>query len=317
MKEYGGYIELDNFMGREFYPDAISLNCGRSCLAYLIKAKKIKKMYIPYFLCSTVKMCCEAYGVEYVYYNITSEFKPVLFDAKSDDYVYVVNFYGLLSDDYIYELKDKYENLILDNSQAFYREPLRGIDTIYVCRKFFGVADGAYLYTDKKIDEKIDDDCCYDRMTFLLGRYEKSASEFYGEYVKNNKYFDNLLFRGCSKISRNLLKAIDYEKTKNIRTQNFRKLDVLLNNINELRVGDVEGAFAYPLLIEDGARIKQELIKEKIYIPTLWEDVFGLCDVKTIEYRYVVNILPIPVDQRYSAADMEYLAEKIIRKVSL
>ena len=313
MKEYGGYIELDNFNGSEYYSEAVLLNCGRSCLTYLIKAKKIRKLYIPYFLCDTVKMCCEAYDVEYFYYNITTEFKPVLSAANEDDYVYVVNFYGFLSDDYIYELKDKYKNLILDNSQAFFRKPLIGIDTIYVCRKFFGVADGAYLYTDKIIDEKIEDDYCYDRMIFLLGRYEKKASEFYEDYVNNNKYFDKLLFKGCSKISKNILKAIDYEKVKNVRTENYKRLVSLLSNINELCVSDIEGAFAYPLLIEDGLRIKRELIKERIYIPTLWDDVFGLCSEETIEHKYAANILPLPVDQRYSVEDMEYIAGRIVR----
>ena len=129
MREYGGYIELDNFAGKEFYQDAVSLNCGRSCLIYLIKAKRIKRLYIPFFLCNTVRMCCEAHGVEYIYYNITDDFKPILFGVKSKDFVYVVNFYGLLSDEYIYELQKKYSNLILDNSQAFFRKPLKDMDT--------------------------------------------------------------------------------------------------------------------------------------------------------------------------------------------
>lgn len=315
MKEYGGYIELDDFKGNEFYPDAIALNCGRNCLAYLIKAKNIKRLYIPYFLCDTVRMCCDAYNVEYIYYHITDDFKPILTEVEEDDYVYVVNFYGFLSDEYICQLKRSCKNLVLDNSQAFFRKPLTGIDTIYVCRKFFGVADGAYLYTDKMIDEKIEDDYCYDRMIYLLGRYERNASEFYREYVNNNKYFDQLSFKGCSKISRNVLKAIDYEKVKNTRTENYKKLASLLKNINKLNVENVEGAYAYPLLIENGQRVKKELINKKIYIPTLWEDVLSLCARKTVEYRYAADILPLPVDQRYSIEDMRYIVKEIIELV--
>ena len=44
MKEYGGYIELDRYTGSEYYSDLVSLNCGRSCLRYLIEAKNIKKI---------------------------------------------------------------------------------------------------------------------------------------------------------------------------------------------------------------------------------------------------------------------------------
>lgn len=37
MEEIGGYIEFENFRGRgEYYENAIALNCGRNCLAYLL-----------------------------------------------------------------------------------------------------------------------------------------------------------------------------------------------------------------------------------------------------------------------------------------
>ncbi len=44
MKEYGGYIELDTYRLPMLHEGAVSLNCGRNCLAYLIEAKKIKIM---------------------------------------------------------------------------------------------------------------------------------------------------------------------------------------------------------------------------------------------------------------------------------
>ena len=44
MKEYGGYIELDTYRLPMLHEDAIALNCGRNCLAYLIEAREIKAM---------------------------------------------------------------------------------------------------------------------------------------------------------------------------------------------------------------------------------------------------------------------------------
>lgn len=44
MKEYGGYIELDTYRLPMLHEGAIYLNCGRNCLAYLIEARKIKKI---------------------------------------------------------------------------------------------------------------------------------------------------------------------------------------------------------------------------------------------------------------------------------
>ena len=63
MKEIGGYLELDHYSGYEFYQEAIPLNCARNCLAYLIEAKGIRKIYLPLYLCSSVKETCEKYSV--------------------------------------------------------------------------------------------------------------------------------------------------------------------------------------------------------------------------------------------------------------
>lgn len=78
MREYGGYIELESFHVTMFHKRAIALNCGRSALTYLCEAKHIKKLYIPYFLCSSVMNLCEIIGIKYEYYHITDRVMPIL-----------------------------------------------------------------------------------------------------------------------------------------------------------------------------------------------------------------------------------------------
>lgn len=51
MKEYGGYIEFENYHGMILHEETLALNSGRGALEYLCEAKKIKKLYLPYFLC--------------------------------------------------------------------------------------------------------------------------------------------------------------------------------------------------------------------------------------------------------------------------
>ena len=41
-KEYGGYIELDEYSGEEYYPEAWALNSGRAALRLFIRLKKIR-----------------------------------------------------------------------------------------------------------------------------------------------------------------------------------------------------------------------------------------------------------------------------------
>ena len=68
----------------------------------------------------------------------------------------------------------------------------------------------------------------------------------------------------------------------------------------------------YPLYLENGAEIRKKLQQEKIYIPTLWPDVFDICKESDLEYDYAKSILPIPLDQRYGKEEMAYIAGRIM-----
>ena len=43
MREIGGYIELDSYCLPMLHEGAVALNCGRNALAYLLRARQIKK----------------------------------------------------------------------------------------------------------------------------------------------------------------------------------------------------------------------------------------------------------------------------------
>ena len=155
----------------------------------------------------------------------------------------------------------------------------------------------------------------FNRIHYVLGRYERTASEFYEEAAKNNDIFDNEPIKEMSKLTRNLLRSIDYEYVKQVRTTNFAYLHEKLRAVNKLNVSPIEGAFMYPLLIDDGMKIRKQLQQMKIYIPTLWPNVLDECEPDTLEYKFAADILPIPVDQRYGVEDMEYMCKLITNQI--
>lgn len=311
MKEYGGYLELDTYRLPMLHKRAKALNCGRNCLAYLIKARNIKKLKMPYFMCDCVFEVSKRYGAEISFYNIDKHFKPLDIRLADDEWLYVMNYYGQLTQDYLAELKQKYDRVIIDNAQAYFDMPIENTDTLYTCRKFFGVADGAFLYTDAGLNEDLPTDESFERMHFVLGRYERTASEFYAESAANNDLFDNEPIKRMSKLTDNLLHAIDYDFVKNRRTENFKLYHEKLKGINQLELREVEGAFAYPLLIENGAEIRRKLQQQKIYIPTLWPNVVNEMVEDSLEYSLANDVLPLPVDQRYSIEDINQITEGI------
>ncbi|MBN2396544.1 MAG: hypothetical protein JXC36_08840 [Candidatus Atribacteria bacterium] len=166
MKEIGGYFGLEQLMSNENYKDLIPLNNGRNALLYLLKARNINKIYIPYCLVNVVSEMCSRNGYSFKYYNVDAAFMPIFNKTLADEeYLFVVNYFGQLINSKVLELKDRFGQIILDNVQAFFQKPLDGIDTIYSAYKYFGVSDGAYLSTD--VTYSIDD------MKFLVGEMRK------------------------------------------------------------------------------------------------------------------------------------------------
>ena len=115
-----------------------------------------------------------------------------------------------------------------------------------------------------------------------------------------------------SRLTENLLHGIDYEFVRRRRTENFAFLHEQLGERNRLALTVPDGAFMYPLYMENGAELRKELQKEKIYIPTLWPAVLDICRECELEYDMAKNILPLPVDQRYTTDDMQHIAQRLI-----
>ena len=311
MKEIGGYIELDDFHGKMLHENAKHLNCGRTALMYLIESRNIKKLWLPYFMCDSVFDVCKKCDVEIRYYHVDRDFKIEEPNIHIDEWLYIVNYYGQLSDEYIFNLKEKYKNIILDNAQAYFAMPLNGIDTLYTCRKFFGVSDGAILYTNAKIDRVLPVDESFERIHYILGRYERTAGEFYKESSDNNVFFKNEPIKQMSKLTKNILHGIDYDYIEKRRTENFAYLNKQFTNINILNVKNINGAFMYPLMVKNAEYIRKRLVVKKIFIPVLWPNVLKKITENSIEYHLASDILPLPCDQRYGIDEMSYIVEVI------
>ena len=311
MKEIGGYFGLEEFTDKSMYSDLVATNSARNALVYVLRARGIKKLYIPYYLCSSVSGVCDREGFAYEFYNIDKALRPI-FDKKLDinEYIYVVNYFGQLSDADILALKEKHTNIILDNVQAFFHKPIAGIDTVYSCRKFFGVPDGGYAATDAEIGCELPTDVSMNRMKHILGRFEgKSASDYYTDFRENDDAFEGLELRRMSKLTHNIMSAVDYEYVKGKREENFSTLHSLLGDKNGLNIKPSAGPYVYPFYCKNGMAIKKALAQKKIFIPTLWQEVTEMG--QALEADLAENILPLPCDQRYGKDDMERIAAEL------
>ena len=311
MKEIGGYFEMENLIGSEYHTAAIRINTGRNALLYLCLAKGINKVFLPYFLCDSVSNCLLRNEIAFEFYHVNEQFEPI-FDAHlaSNEFLYIVNYYGIFDNAKLLKYAEKYYNIIVDNTHAFFQKAIPDVDTIYSCRKFFGVPDGAYLYSNcSKLE--LGNDNSATRMNHILGRFEGSASKFYNDFIDNDHAFNKLPLLSMSRLTSNLLTGIDYEKTIQLRNENFAILSSQLDEHNLISEKECYAPYCYPFLVEDGMDLRRKLIENKIYIAKLWPNVTYEIGANELECDIACNMLPIPCDQRYTQDDME----RIIRVV--
>ena len=311
--EIGGYHELELTDGEEYYHNAIALNTGRNAFEYILRAKRYKKVYLPYYTCSVMLEPLIKLGIEIEYYKIDEYFYP-LFDfttmKKMDVFVYT-NYFGICEQN-VDNIVMKCKSLVIDNSQAFYSIPRKDVDTFYSPRKFFGVSDGAYVITDKKLDIVLKYDKSYSRMLHLLKRIDESASFGYDDFKRNSKKLHNQPIKKMSKITKRILSSINYKQCMKRRIENFVFLHGMLKQFNELDIIEDYRAvpLIYPFYYMDNA-LRDYLIREKIYVTTYWDNVFENTTPKDIEYNFASKIIPLPIDQRYNLRDMEVIVSKV------
>ena len=306
-REIGGYLELERNTGTLLHEGALALNSGRAALAYLIEQREIRAMALPRFVCDVVRDVRLAHGVELRLYGTDLRLSPPDVEPKEGEWLYVVNWYGRMGQETLSALAARCPRLIVDDAQAYFAPPVPGADTLYTCRKFLGVPDGAFLYTDAPARE-LERDVSYGRMGFVLGRLELGASAFYREAGANNDSLSAEPLR-MSRLTEDLLRGIDYDRVRRRREANYAVLAAALDEIGALPPACPPGPYAYPFLTEDGPALRKKLIEHKIYVPQLWPNVAAEEPAGSPERVLAENILPLPCDQRYGEEDMKYLLE--------
>lgn len=205
------------------------------------------------------------------------------------------------------------ENLIIDNSQSFFSSPLDKIDTVYSPRKFFGVPDGGYLFTNNEIKEDLRKDNSFTRMVPLLKRIDIGPEESYFDYREKEDALKNNNIKKMSNLTDALLKNINYKKIKTKRKQNFNYLHTELKDINEMFYlinKKIEIPMVYPLLITK-RKLREDLINNNIFVATYWNDSLKRLNSNDFEKKLVDYLIPIPIDQRYDIDDMIKIARKV------
>lgn len=316
-KAIGGYFELELRRGEHYHKDALRLNTARNCFEYILLARKYKKVYIPYFTCEVMLQPLLRHQVNYEFYHIGMNLEPrEIVDLKPGEAFLYTNYFGL-KQSCVERLAEIYHSqLIVDNAQAFFAPRIEGVDTFYSPRKFFGVPDGGYLYTDCLLEQNFSQDKSFGRMKHLLRRIDEGAEAGYADFRQNDDALDDNPIRGMSELTARLLENIDYEIVRKRRRNNFLYIHKYLRNSNLLNNVNLENEdvpMVYPYYVND-LTLRNRLIRQKIFIAIYWSNVLQWCSPKDVDHVLCNHIHPLPIDQRYGEREMEEMIRNVLEK---
>lgn len=315
MKEYGGYLPLELIRGKEFYnyssKNMLRVNSGRTAINMAIRVGGFSKVYLPIYLCQSVSAALEKQKVEYEFYHIDRSFYPVDVHLKDNEVILWPNYFGIQPEHTIQRLLEQYENIILDNTQAFFCRPRMNAYNVYSCRKFFGVSDGAYLIHRNLPILKLPNGETTTTSLYLLKSREYSTNEGYRDSLINEARIEAEVDCSMSSLTKDMLSAIRYNEIIKVRNRNFEILNKEFESINLLPVpAEVSGAMVYPLLIKQD--IRKQLIENHVFVSQWWKWVLDSNKGNSFENELAQYLIGLPIDQRYLPEDMLEIA-KIVK----
>jgi hypothetical protein len=310
----GGFFELElSSYGESYHSEAIALSTGRGCIRLMIQNLSISKCYLPFYACDAVYDPFLAENIDFEYYQIDERLEPKnLPDLKENEYFFYINYFGIKSDAVALLIKKYGEKLLLDNTHAFFKKAYSGNWSFTSARKYFGVPDGAYLYSPSPIS--------YDSERFIdftalhnILKLNGNQSEGFKEYQRYESTLDSNIY-SISYLSERLLAVVDYETVKEKRIKNFQFLHEQLGAKNFLAFDPVSESnipFVYPFRPHNPIE-KLKLYNENIFFPALWTEVINKAGSEfEWEKKFSSELLPLPIDHRYSVKDMEFIVSHI------
>lgn len=354
MKEIGSEFSYLNVSDNYYFKHLISntvntrlFRSGRDGFKYIADnfvkgADKI--ILMPSYCCDSMYNPFLIYGWKVEYYSLNDNLSPNIDDLESKlkkkivSAVLLMDFFGKVNINQSINFINAYSKKILiieDITHKIFDIIPNNKVHFYVgsIRKWLGIIDGAFVlsYHDTCLPLPL---VPFMETPFIMLR--KEALDFKAHYLhtsnqdskKNYRrlfkeaenYIDSdVNYYGISEQSKNILLNLDVKEIILYRKENYNFLHSLLKdnkNLNFLKYIEAKTdfvPFSLPILVSNRDAVQAKLAQKGIYAPLLWplNDKMRVCKTS---YYLEINMLSLPVDQRYDFGDIEYMA-KIINEI--
>ena len=319
-KTIGGFFELELPNKGSLYHDrALALANGRVCFKVLLDCVKPSKVYLPFYCCDSLILPLKEAGISYEFYALNSAFDPMGIPLLGDSELYVyINYFGLKTQTGRKLSKLLGQQLVVDNSHAFFEESYGVSWAFNSVRKFFGVPDGGFLFSPQYLEDNYTPNAhiITEHLWLRLFGKQDDANEFYHQ----SEAAQTLEVKGMSNLTKQILYSVKFIDVARARKRYFKILDRVLrpfNQVPENILNLVHDAvpFCYPFLSHKPID-KKVFHEHHVYTSSLWEDVLKRnTEGYAFEKKMSQNLIALPIDHRLTEEDLHRLIELVLKIV--
>lgn len=293
------------------------VSSGRAGLELLLTnlPQRPRRVLVPRFACDTLLQAVRRVGLPVQRYGCDAQLRPLLPpDAGAEDALVLISYFGLTGEAAEHAAAQHPGPVLTDAATALY-EPLppHADGIFYSFRKFAPVADGGAAlarFPLTQLPQETDDS--RPRLAALHARAELGAPAS-AAAVEAAEQTLNAPAKRLSPQTRAMLRSFDFTAAAARRLANYRLLHAALAPLNRLELPPEPpcAPLCYPLVsgIPD---LRDSLIDAGVALPLYWPEVIAATAAEETENRLARTLLPLPLDHRYGASDMEHLLRLIL-----
>ena len=325
----------------------ILFDSGRSALKRCLQDLAFNRneiFLLPSYICPAVLQPFNELHVHYEFYEVDDQLRINVESIKRKMRrnvrgLLIIHYFGFPVATEFSDYWGEFQNrpiLVEDCSQALLTRQdgkwlgRRGDYSFTSLRKWLPVPDGAWLFSKHELP---DIDLSSEKTGFLSKRMlgiilkdaylkqEYTSEEEYQSYLRLLREAEAALdaqsdIVGISDWTVKLLNKFDWQAIMSSRQHNYRRLVSCLEDIKAIRPLFPElprgvCPLGFPIIVnspEGRDRLKEFLVQHGIYPPIHWKLPMEVNETEFLEsWNLSRRILTIPIDQRYSETEMEYI----------
>ncbi len=293
---------------------------ARAAFAALLRARDVRRLWLPAYVCDALAQACIFAGVEACWYGVDHRLEPDIAGLsqglKPSDAALVVAYFGRSPPVALQDLALRRADVlwIEDRAQALAPDgpSWAGVE-LYSPRKLIGVPDGGLLVGEGSLPPTLEPGVAdaapqRARAADLDG---VDPQTWYPAFQTQEAHFDARPL-GMSALTRDLLTQIDPVPLAARRRTNYA---ILARALPQFALWpQVEPAFAplaFPVRVKDRDGVVARMAAERIYCPHHWPDLPSSAADFPEVHALNAELLSVPCDHRYGAQDMARVIEKL------